>query len=1185
MPDVPAAAPPGSPAGPGPASEANRWIPTTGQINALVVFVQSRTDTYRACVDTQRLAALQSPWGDFDYDTYCATGDAGNRYQSPTEDAATEWPAFRMVNGVAVQTRPDWADRFIDLPGTAPPAYQTGSLSHFFHEMSRGQLQVVGRVYPHLVTVNANPGNGDQHLSMTLDVLAQLRADPAGLDFAEFDRYDNLTGQFTPDTDGDGEPDGDGIFDMLLLQTRLGQGIAYLGSGTTFPVPPVPGNHYDTNDHFYRSGAGRQFLGGVRVVTTFSYQASSGVISNGETLGRAVSVAAHEIGHHLLSIGHPCFRDVPTTDTEDRLSIMCGPRQRSMDVPDRLRIGWLTPRYVDASAVSPQTITLDPNPMGGDAIWFTNGFAPGAGDVLVEARTFASAWDGPPPLSDGDYDDYAPIPEEGLLVYQVGPSVTTPSAADVRYASMDNSGAAWRRQIDGDQLARRFLNGASAPRLGYGTGDAFTPLSRVRFAFHQGPLDTRLALTDVAVGVGAVTATLWGDFLRDLPKRAVRTNYTLDATSRARTDQWTGTRAFGGHLRFESAPDAVQFPAVPTSASVELLPGAAVELSGLHTTLAGTAQRLLPFRFGDAARLVVSGGFLDTDLVSFDRVPGVVGWSGLRFVDNARSVLARTTVSGVADASGGTGEDEIPGALSVYAGVVELDRSTVSGNTTDGVFVSGSGSEVNLYGDVTRRTSIQNNAGYGVVVADEGLARLSTQSLVTANAAGGGYVTGKGAVLALDAAEVSSNDGPGATAAALGEVQTVDMPSLIGFNRGGLNAVSGGAIFAGTCSTSGCEHDPNQFPDNYNSTFPSTYDARSVLGSVLLAEGNTWGDVETADSLVLVQDASSYLSVEPVIPAFGLRSAPSRLTADRVGEAEIGPDDGPGGAAQRLEAAPLFALASRHLAAGDTLAAGQAVRDALAEAQSGAERRATFEAAARLFALVRPPALVAAVEGVAAAPPDTASAHPWALRALAVARAEEGRWTEAQAAAATLAALYAGTEHGVAGMASLVSLAVEQDDEDGAVGALTSLAAAHPEAEATARAGALVAAAFPHADVGGAFRSGRSAGLTTAGKAGVAGVTAAGSAPESVAVGAVRPNPTAGTAAVALSLPRVATVEAVVYDALGRRVAVLASGEQAPGVRDLVVPPLPAGIYLVRVVVREVGAAPMVDVRRMTVVR
>ena len=350
-----------------------------------------------------------------------------------------------------------------------------------------------------------------------------------------------------------------------------------------------------------------------------------------------------------------------------------------------------------------------------------------------------------------------------------------------------------------------------------------------------------------------------------------------------------------------------------------------------------------------------------------------------------------------------------------------------------------------------------------------------------------------------------------------------------------------------------------------------------MLGSVLLAEGNTWGAAQSAEDLELVRDASSYLSVEPVIPAFGLRSAPSGAAAAGVDEAD--------GAAQRIEAAPLFALASRHLAAGDTLAAGGAVLGALAEAQTGAERRAAFEAAARLFARVRPPALLAAVEGVAAAP-DTASAHPWALRALVVARAEAGRWSEAETAAATLAALYAGTEHGVAGLAARVSLAVEQDDEDGAILALAALAAAHPEAEATARVAALVAAAFPRADVGGAFRAGRSAGPATAGKAGTGPSSEAmGGAPERVAVGAVRPNPTAGTAAVSVALPRAAHVEAAVYDALGQRVAVLTAGEQAAGVCDLAVPHLPAGVYLVRVVVREAGAAPHVEVRRLTVVR
>ena len=89
--------------------------------------------------------------------------------------------------------------------------------------------------------------------------------------------------------------------------------------------------------------------------------------------------------------------------------------------------------------------------------------------------------------------------------------------------------------------------------------------------------------------------------------------------------------------------------------------------------------------------------------------------------------------------------------------------------------------------------------------------------------------------------------------------------------------------------------------------------------------------------------------------------------------------------------------------------------------------------------------------------------------------------------------------------------------------------------------------------------------------------------PASGAALTVGPNPAGGAATVALTLPAPAEVRVAVYDALGRRVAVLTAGPLGAGRHRLPLDaaPLAPGVYVVRA---EVGGAAVVA-RRLTVAR
>jgi subtilisin len=92
----------------------------------------------------------------------------------------------------------------------------------------------------------------------------------------------------------------------------------------------------------------------------------------------------------------------------------------------------------------------------------------------------------------------------------------------------------------------------------------------------------------------------------------------------------------------------------------------------------------------------------------------------------------------------------------------------------------------------------------------------------------------------------------------------------------------------------------------------------------------------------------------------------------------------------------------------------------------------------------------------------------------------------------------------------------------------------------------------------------------------------AGGQPERLALAPSYPNPFASATTLRYSLPRAADVRLEVFDALGRRVATLAAGEQAAGTHEVTweVSSLASGVYIARLV-----AADAVETQRLTLLR
>lgn len=164
-----------------------------------------------------------------------------------------------------------------------------------------------------------------------------------------------------------------------------------------------------------------------------------------------------------------------------------------------------------------------------------------------------------------------------------------------------------------------------------------------------------------------------------------------------------------------------------------------------------------------------------------------------------------------------------------------------------------------------------------------------------------------------------------------------------------------------------------------------------------------------------------------------------------------------------------------------------------------------------------------------------------------------------------------------------VRLATEAGDVAEARAALAALV--HTDARAAADAVFAVAATFPQEDVSDVADAARA---LAQGRSAVGGTAAVRAATTGGARLAVLPNPvgraSGDRARVAFEVAEAGAVSVVVFDALGRQIAVVADGHHAVGPHTAALPlaDLPPGVYVVRMVA---PGNPEQTVRRFSVVR
>ncbi len=670
---------------------------------------------------------------------------------------------------------------------------------------------------------------------------------------------------------------------------------------------------------------------------------------------------------------------------------------------------------------------------------------------------------------------------------------------------------------------------------------------------------------------------------------------------------------------------------VTNGASLVIGDGITLSFTGNLVVEAGATLTLDPgttLRFAQGKRLLVYGTLIGTgaDLTSIDNT----GWHGVYVGPNPlvkaetsaspsfatgppAAVLTGVDISNVLNLNV-LSDDPYPpnGALEVRNRRVLITGNSTTGPSTilgsngaNGILAFGSSAQVTVQGG----SQIESNSGAGVYATAGAQILLTDGTFVRQNSVGGVHLIGYGTRADITGgAQVNSNMNAGVTAfsQAYARIRAngTGTATSVSTNHGGPTALSSGSIDGGQCTADGIGIRPNRFADNQLGGF---YDARAEDGSTVAAQRAYWGG---RTALTLVFDKSSTVDVFPVAPTatFPDPACPSVGTTSGRGIAQntrnvaMAGTDEPSAARGGPTTAAVVALATeaRQAAwAGDPDGAFALLAQAASASVTEDDREAVYGAIGALVAeadsALTVPALVASLETTAAA---SGANQLWARRALSVAYAVTARPADADAVAAGLTVAQAGTDHATFAHGLRVRLGVEADSLEMALDRLSALAATVVATDTFAvdtyaSSLALVAASFPTADLsaltgGAAGRGTSSTSMSRAGTASGADASARQGGDAFVDDVAVFPNPAAGRGTVRLSVATpAASATATVYDALGRRVAVLHDGPLTAGPHDFAfdTAALAPGVYVVHVHISPQAGSTWTDVRRITVTR
>ncbi|TVQ15877.1 MAG: hypothetical protein EA364_01025 [Balneolaceae bacterium] len=483
-------------------------FPITGDINALIVFVQRKDNHFEDCRSVTGFNELNEPlFNDRVPYQRCAerpgmTDSWDPRgVQSFTDNPLAEWPAGLPDSSArGFRQLPAWATGIIDAPGSDDITF--GSLTDIYHRYSNGTFNFRGKVWPYTYIPEHNTPWYEENRGTMPNGLAKLNSEvirfvdehhkALGFDITPevFDRYTNGRGDMMV-------PDGN--FDMVIIVYRF-SGFDRLMS-----------RHRSASAIAHLGGIGDRelTLGGMTVTDNPQsgswWENGSGIVANGFSQKMVMTVIMHEIGHRQFGGYHTNEQnlDMPNADA---YSVMGATNNHTFSGPDKIKLNWANVAELDINSIPfPHytTITLhDGNKVntGDEILWIRNGDAVAAGDIIVEARLKTSFMDmDPEDLGlDGDGKDYS-LPGNGLYIYK---AQNLRSRNSHRYSSLQN----------GSLPSRRKYFGINDSDVVFGEGAQLLPFTRFRFRVPpSNGLDEKLAITHITIDedAGTVSFRVW----------------------------------------------------------------------------------------------------------------------------------------------------------------------------------------------------------------------------------------------------------------------------------------------------------------------------------------------------------------------------------------------------------------------------------------------------------------------------------------------------------------------------------------------------------------------------------------------------------------------------------------------------------------------------------------------------